>query len=154
MNIETAISLATQCHFGQTDKGGLPYILHPLHIMDTIATKYRIFFNPENLMNAMCVAVLHDVLEDSHTDAARLYELKFNAVIIDNVSLLTKRYHQPYKEYIDTILTSKMASIVKLADIEHNMDVTRLQTFDDTHLAKRLSKYKAAKKKIEQKWFW
>lgn len=153
MNIETAITLATQCHFGQTDKGGLPYILHPLHVMDSVATKYKAFFNEEDLMNAMCVAVLHDVLEDSHTDAARLYELRFNAVVVENVSLLTKRDHQPYKEYIDAILTSKIASIVKLADIEHNMDMTRLQTFDDDQLGKRLSKYKAAKKKIEQKWF-
>ena len=87
--LEKAISIALSVHKGKTDKGGNPYILHPLRVMLDMTT-----------IEEKIVAVLHDVVEDSHTTIQNLREENYSEEILDALTLLTKNQNQTYNEYI------------------------------------------------------
>jgi (p)ppGpp synthase/HD superfamily hydrolase len=112
-----AILLAANAHSGQFDRGGKPYILHPLHLMN------QLMFDTE----LATIAVLHDVIEDSHYTLEDLRNLKFSSRVVDAVSLLTHTGEYSYKEYIEGVATNYDAVRVKLKDLEHNSDITRLK---------------------------
>jgi (p)ppGpp synthase/HD superfamily hydrolase len=134
--LEDAIALAARAHRGQQDRGGQPYVLHVLRVMlrqhDEVA---RI------------VAVLHDVLEDTSITLADLSEAGYSAEICVAVDCLTRRTSEPYEEMIDRVAANPIARRVKLADLEDNMDVRRLDSFGEVAIA-RLAKYKAAWDKL------
>lgn len=127
--LETCIRLAVSAHAGQMDKGGHPYILHPLHVMDQMDTA-----------DEKCVAVLHDTIEDTSITAATLEANGIPDDIIADVVLLTKLKDQPYEEYIIKIKGSSRATKVKLADMRHNSDLNRMHIIEEKHL-KMISKY-------------
>lgn len=113
-NLDESIILAVTAHAGQTDKIGLPYILHPLRVMNAV----------KNLgEDAMCAAVLHDVLEDT--------ELKFKDILIlgENIAstvLILSRIKSDgitYKEFIEKIRDSnnKIAMAIKIVDLKDNL---------------------------------
>ena len=130
--LENAITLACEAHKGQVDKAGLPYILHPLHLMLQFST------NDERI-----VAVLHDVLEDTTTHYLELLDAGIPANCLDALEALTKRRHEPYEKYIERVSKNTLATRVKLADLEHNSDLYRLPeiTEEDRH---RHDKYQRA----------
>ena len=132
MNIERAISMALKAHQGQLDKGGHPYILHPLAVMNRVHT-----------LDEKMVAVLHDVVEDSDVTLEELRREGFEAPIIEAVALLTKLEGESYEQFIDKVSTHTLARQVKIADIQENMDLSRIPnpTDDDR---RRLDKYKRA----------
>jgi len=116
MNLEQAISIASLAHEGQLDKGGEPYILHPLRVMMKLKDeKQRI------------VAVLHDVIED--TDITSFYLLKqgFDYELTNHILTLTRRKDENYDEYINRISKDEFAIQIKLADLEDNMDMSRIK---------------------------
>lgn len=113
-----AIEIAVTAHAGQIDKGGRPYILHPLWVMDKVRHLGDDY---------MIVAVLHDVIEDTDWSIGQLREEGFNNDIIVALSLLTHVVGIPYDHYIKAISTNPIARAVKLRDLEHNTKVTRLK---------------------------
>jgi (p)ppGpp synthase/HD superfamily hydrolase len=113
-----AIQIAATAHLNQTDKGGKPYILHPLWVMDRVRHLGEDY---------MIVAVLHDVIEDSDWTLVQLANEGFNTKVIGALSLLTHDKSQSYDDYIKAISTNPIAKAVKLRDLEHNTKITRLK---------------------------
>ena len=127
-----AMQISFDAHKEQKDKSGLPYIFHPFHLAEQM----------EDEMTA-CVALLHDVVEDTDMTFARLYELGFTTEIIEALKLLTHDDSVPYMDYVKEIAKNPIAKAVKLADLAHNSDLTRLDVVDEKAL-KRAEKYKQA----------
>lgn len=132
--IEQAISIALKAHKGKLDKGGNPYILHPLRVMYCMDT-------PEEKI----VALLHDVVEDSGFTIQQLKEKGFPEKVLKAVALLTKTENQEYENYISAIRKNPLATKVKLADLRDNMNLTRLKKITQED-KQRMKKYKGAYK--------
>jgi (p)ppGpp synthase/HD superfamily hydrolase len=126
-----ALVLATNAHSGQFDKGGSPYILHPLKVL------YYIKSDDEELQ---CIAILHDVIEDTNTKYSDLYAAGFSERIVTGVRALTKQPGQTLDEYKEVIFANNDAMLVKLADLRHNSDIRRLKGITEKDII-RLSKY-------------
>lgn len=131
LNLIKAFIVAIKAHRGQRDKGGKPYILHPIMVALNVKGK-----------DEKTVALLHDVIED--TDYT-IDDLKFlSKEQRKALLLLTHDNNVPYMEYIEEVKKNEIASKVKLADLEQNMNLKRLKTISNKDL-KRLEKYKRAK---------
>ena len=128
-----AIAIAVDAHAGQYDQGGHPYILHPLHLMN------QFLDDPELAV----IAVLHDVVEDGSVSVASLMNAEFSSRVTKVVSFLTRIKGQSYDEYIENICLCRDAVRVKLADLKHNSDTTRLQSIGDKDI-ERIKKYNKA----------
>jgi (p)ppGpp synthase/HD superfamily hydrolase len=129
--IEGAIEFALHAHAGQVDKGGAPYITHPLRVMAAVN-------GPEHVKIA---AVLHDVVEDTDTTVGDIDD-HFGIRVAELVLLLTRVKGESDDEYYAEILTDPEAVAIKIADLEDNMDVTRLKVVGPAD-ADRLEKYVA-----------
>ncbi len=127
-----AMKLAYEAHQGQTDKNGMPYIFHPIHLAEQMEDE-----------NTTVCALLHDVVEDTSYTLADLQGMGFSPDIIDALALLTHDKSVPYMDYVRKIKMNRIASAVKLADLRHNSDLSRLDTVDDEAL-KRVKKYEQA----------
>lgn len=126
---ELALQIAKEAHAGQVDKAGKDYILHPITVasyMDTDVEK--------------AIAYLHDVLEDTSVTVDELRN-HFSNEIVDTVITLTHRKDESYFEYIQRISKSKLAKKVKVADLLHNLDITRIKEPSKQDY-ERLEKYK------------
>ena len=128
-----AIVIATHAHAEQMDKGGMPYILHPLHLMN------QLMFDTE----LATIAVLHDVVEDSKVTFKDLEEYGFSFRIINALRLLTHSNADSYSVYIEKIASNYDAIRVKRKDLEHNSDITRLKGVTQKDLD-RMAKYHRA----------
>lgn len=137
--LERALEIAASAHKGQTQKNTVPYILHPLHLVQQVET-----------IEEKIVALLHDAVEDSDLTLADLRSEGFAEEIITAIALLTRNSAQSYAEYIENIRHNGLARAVKLADLRHNMDITRIEELTGNDL-KRLQKYHAAWKKLRYK---
>jgi (p)ppGpp synthase/HD superfamily hydrolase len=113
--INKALNIAYKAHHGQKDKGNVPYIFHPYHIAEK--------FNNET---DICVAILHDVLEDTFVSKEEL-EGYFPKEVIEPLVLLTRSTHDTYFEYIKNICSNPIAQKVKIEDIKHNLVFERIQ---------------------------
>ena len=118
MALAHAIAVARLAHAEQLDKGGQPFIGHPLRVMASLAMKGV----PEWVLEA---AVLHDILEDTETTSENLLEFGITPEVIGIVELLTRDKRDNYFDYIDRIKLSPVAAYIKLADIEDNLDPAR-----------------------------
>jgi (p)ppGpp synthase/HD superfamily hydrolase len=116
MNIEVAIGIALKAHEGQIDKGGNPYVLHPLSVMTKVSS-----------IHEKIVAVLHDVVEDSDMTLEQLKQYGFSTEIVDAIDQLTKREGEPYDDFIARCKMNPISRKVKIADIRDNMDMTRMK---------------------------
>ena len=117
-NFDTALSIANYAHEGQLDKGGLPYILHPLHVASFFTGELKI------------MALLHDVVEDSDIAIDDLENYGFSERILAAIEAITRQQGEPYEVYINRMAKNPDAVAVKLRDLEHNMDLTRLKVLD------------------------
>ena len=108
-----ALCLAYEAHHGQLDKSGLPYIHHPLHLAEQMYDEI-----------SCTVALLHDVVEDTHITLEDLAK-EFPPEVIDAVDLLTHKPGVDYFDYVRAIRSNHTACMVKLADLRHNSDFTR-----------------------------
>lgn len=116
----TAMQVAYTKHAGQVDKAGVPYIFHPYHLAEQLQDEI-----------ACTVALLHDVVEDTDTTFEELSE-KFPDEVIEALRFLTRTKDTPYLEYVKNIKKNKIATAVKLKDLEHNMDKERMSL---THIS-------------------
>ncbi len=111
-----ACNIMYDAHRDDFDKGGYPYVFHPFILASQMQDE-----------DSCCVALLHDVIED-HGDIYSIDDLKdagFGDNIIEALKLLTHNKSVPYMDYVKSIGTNKVATVVKIADLKHNMDVTR-----------------------------
>lgn len=132
--LEKAISIAVEAHKGQYDKGGKPYILHPLHLMS------QLMFD----LQLATIAVLHDVVEDSNYSLEDLEKVGFSSRVIAALLLLTHNEGEDYlDDYIPKVCFSYDAVRVKRKDLEHNSDITRLKGVSMKDL-ERMRKYHTA----------
>lgn len=131
--LDFMIKLASNKHFGQTDKSGLPYILHPLRLMQQAQILY-----PNDLELAM-IAVAHDLMEDTDVTADFLRENGVSERVISALLLLTHG-KESYKEYILLISTNPDAVIVKILDLDDNSKLSRLKGLTAKDFA-RAAKY-------------
>lgn len=129
--LSKAIHIATNGHHGQFDKGGNPYILHPFAVMALLNT------DDEELQ---CVALMHDVIEDTKTTFQDLRDAGFSDRVIAAVRLVTKMPGQTYNEYKDGVFSNKDAMRVKMADLTHNSDIRRLKGISEKDI-ERMAKY-------------
>ena len=127
-----AILFAFDAHRGQYDKSGLPYIAHPLHVAESMETE-----------DECVVALLHDVLEDTDITVEDLTRIGISDRQIAALKLLCHDDSVPYLEYVQSIRVDPIARKVKLADLHHNSDLTRLNVIT-TQDIERVEKYKQA----------
>lgn len=127
-----ALKICFNAHHNQVDKTGIPYVFHPFHLAEQM-----------NDENSVCVALLHDVVEDTDISFNDLINEGFNEDIIGALRLLTHNDDTPYMEYIKKIKKNPLARKVKLADLNHNSDLSRLDLEVDK-LPPKLNLYKEA----------
>lgn len=133
-----AMIIAYNAHQNQFDKANVPYIYHPIHIAEQMDTEVECI-----------VALLHDVVEDTNITFDYL-EKVFPKDIIDVLKVLTHDKKVDYLEYIRNVKNNPIATKIKLADLKHNSDITRLDIITETDL-KRMEKYKKALEILENK---
>ncbi len=136
--LERAIEIAVEAHAGQTQKNGTPYILHPLHLMLQMEDE-----------EAQIVAVLHDVVEDTEVTLADLQAEGFSDEVVVAISLVTRQKGMSYEQFIEDIIPHDLARRVKLADLEHNMDVRRLPMPMIEKDFERLMQYREAYERLK-----
>ena len=108
-----AMKIAYDAHHGQQDKSGVPYIFHPLHLAEAMEDEI-----------SCCVALLHDVVEDTEITLEQLAS-EFPDQVVEAVRLLTHEPDTDYFDYVRAIKANPIAKQVKLADLAHNMDASR-----------------------------
>ena len=125
-----AIIYMFEKHKDQKDKSNIPYVYHPLHVAENL---------PDEITTT--VALLHDVVEDTDTTFEDLKNEGFPDVVVDTLRLLTHDPNVDYFEYIKKIGTNDIARKVKLRDLEHNMDIRRINNITQADLD-RVEKYR------------
>ena len=133
--------LATNSHDGQFDKGGKPYIMHCLKVMHYLKSE------DEELM---CIALGHDLVEDTKVTYHQLNEAGFSERVIDGIWSLTKQRGQTYDEYKRQVFANEDAMRVKLCDLRHNSDIRRLKGVTEKDVA-RIAKYHQFYLEIKEK---
>lgn len=130
--IEQALEIAARAHAGQTDRQGVPYILHPLRVMHAV-----------HGLDAQIVAVLHDVVEDTPTTLDDLRAAGFNETIVAAVDSVTHREGEPYAAYVIRAKANPVGRQVKLADLQDNsrIDRTLLRAERQERDVKRMQRY-------------
>lgn len=132
-----ALKICFNAHKDQVDKAGMPYVFHPFHLAEQMENEEEV-----------CVALLHDVVEDTNITFDDLIKLGFSENIIKALKLLTHTDDTPYMEYIKEIKKNPTARKVKLADLKHNSDLTRLDLTIDK-IPYKYEIYKEAIKYLE-----
>lgn len=133
-----ALKLCFEAHKEQVDKSGMPYVFHPFHLAEQMTNE-----------STTVVALLHDVVEDTNLNFDDLEKQGFSDEIINALKLLTHDKSVPYMDYVAEIKKNRIATKVKLADLKHNSDLTRLSVVDEKAL-KRKEKYEKAIKLLEE----
>ena len=135
--LDKMITLAVKAHRGQVDKAGMPYILHPLAVMSMISSTDDI--------ELLCIAVGHDLLEDTEVTEQTLGEWGFTDRVIDGIKHLTKVDGELYEVYKDRVKENPDAVRVKINDLTHNMDLSRLGRKPTKYEVDRYERYAAFK---------
>lgn len=125
-NTKKAIKLAYDKHHGQFDKEGLPYIHHPFHLAECMTDE-----------DSTCVALLHDVLEDTDTTIDDIVSLGFNTSVIEALKLLNHDSKVDYYSYVANLSNNILAVKVKIADLKHNSDLSRVSEITDSVLLRK-----------------
>jgi (p)ppGpp synthase/HD superfamily hydrolase len=131
-NLERAIAIAATAHAGQVDKGGAPYILHPLKVMLRMST-----------LEERIVAVLHDVVEDCGVSLDDLRTEGFSEEVLMAIESVTKVPGESYEDFVDRAAQNAIGRVVKLADLEENSDLSRIASPSWEDL-ERIEKYRRA----------
>ena len=137
-NTKKALKLCFEAHKNQADKSGLPYVFHPFHVAEQMTDE-----------KTTIVALLHDVIEDTSYTLQDLRNLGFDEDVLGALELMTHDKNVPYMDYVAKIKGNAIAKSVKLADLSHNSDLTRLDEINEAAL-NRVEKYKAAIKLLSE----
>ena len=131
---KAALRLCFEAHRDQVDKTGMPYVFHPFHLAEQMTDEIT-----------TAAALLHDVVEDTDYTLDDLTAMGFPKEVTDALELLTHAPDVPYMDYVRAIKANPVAKAVKLADLAHNSDSTRLDVIDEYAQA-REKKYSEARK--------
>ena len=115
-----ALRISFNAHKNQLDKSGMPYVYHPFHVAEQMKDEY-----------STCVALLHDVVEDTDITLDELKSNGFPDEVIEALSLMTHSDDVPYLDYIRALKDNPLARKVKMADLAHNSDLSRLDVVDE-----------------------
>ena len=129
---EKAYEIAKKAHLGQVDKAGEDYIKHPEKVASFVKTDEE-----------KAVAYLHDVIEDTELTLEDLNKYDFSKEVLEAVDIITKKRGEDYQSYLNSVKKNKLARAVKLADLRHNSDLTRLAKVTEKDI-KRKEKYQKA----------
>ena len=127
-----ALKLCFEAHKEQVDKSGIPYVFHPFHLAEQMNTEEKTI-----------VALLHDLVEDTDCTIEDLTNMGFDKSVTDAIALMTHDDNVEYMDYVRMIKENPIAKAVKLADLKHNSDLTRLDTIDEKALSRREKYLKA-----------
>lgn len=139
--LDAMLVIATNAHHGQYDKGGKPYILHPLRVMSYLK---------EDNEELQCIALGHDVIEDTNVTYEDLRNAGISERVIAGIRALTKLPGQTYNEYKQGVFANVDAMKVKLCDLRHNTDIRRLKGISDKDV-ERMVKYQKFYIEIQSK---
>ena len=129
---DLALAIAQEAHKGQVDKAGIDYINHPIYVASLVETGEE-----------KAAALLHDVIEDSDMTLSDLLNRGIPSEVLQAVSILTKDKKLTYQEYLSRVKTNEIARKVKLADLKHNSDLSRISNPSEKDFS-RSEKYKKA----------
>lgn len=129
--LASAISLTATSFYNKLDKGGEPYILHCLKVMHNLNSTDR---------ELQCIAVMHDLIEDTDVSYHELREMGYTSRIIEGVRCMTKIRGQTPQEYFEQVVSNRDSILVKLADLRHNSDIRRLKGVTEKDF-QRIQKY-------------
>lgn len=129
--LDAALRLAETAHEGQVDKAGRPYFEHVSYVA------------AQGIGDEKIVGALHDVVEDTTITLAFLVKI-FPIHIVQAVDAITKRKGELYEDYLKRVKMNTLARQVKLYDLDHNMDLSRLAVISPADNA-RVFKYQQAK---------
>lgn len=133
-----ALNISFNAHKEQVDKSGMPYVYHPYRIAEQMEDEY-----------STCVALLHDVIEDTNITLGDLEKEGFPQEVLEAIGLMTHDDDTPYFEYIKQIKSNPIATVVKLADLQDNSNFERLDKVEIKDL-QRLEKYREAKRMLSE----
>ena len=129
-----ALRLCFDSHREQVDKTGMPYVFHPFHLAEQMTDE----------LSTVC-ALLHDVVEDTALTLEDLTSMGFPREVTEVLALLTHDEAVPYMDYVREIAKHPVAKAVKIADLTHNSDLSRMDACEiDERALLRNEKYKAA----------
>lgn len=142
IKLKEATLLAEQAHDGQTDKAGQPYLLHPKAVSKIVGDLIYKWHGYDEAYEAFSikaeiVSLLHDVVEDTSLTISDLWHYGVPHDCIEAIKKLTKVDGQDHEEYLSKIKSDKLAILVKIADMTHNSDLSRLTTVSPEDLARR-----------------
>ena len=127
-----ALKLSFDAHRDQIDKSGMPYVYHPFHLAEQMDTEETVI-----------VALLHDVAEDTDYAIQDIADMGFPQTVVDALALMIHDKGVPYMDYVARIKENPIATAVKLADLRHNSDTSRLDVLDEKAI-QRNKKYEKA----------
>ena len=136
-DLSNAIEIAKNAHQGQVDKAGKPYFEH-VHTVSELASEIILSWKEEYddfLVQAKIVSYLHDVVEDTSITIDDLRKLQLPTDCILAIETLTKAKGQDYGDYLSKVKQCKLATVVKIADLTHNSDLSRLEVVTPADLA-------------------
>lgn len=134
-----ALKLCYAAHAGQVDKTDMPYVFHPFHLAEQMETEHE-----------TCAALLHDVMEDTPTTAEDLVAAGVPEAYVATCLLLTHEPGIAYMDYVERLKDDPVARKVKMADLRHNSDTTRLDGPPTEVDLQRLEKYRKAMEVLEE----
>lgn len=134
---QKALKLCFEAHKEQLDKSGMPYVFHPFHLAEQMTDE-----------QTTVAALLHDVVEDTEYTFDDLAKMGFDEEVIAALRLLTHDESVAYMDYVAELKSNPIARAVKLADLRHNSDLSRMENPDEWAI-KRTEKYKAAMALLE-----
>ena len=129
---KAAMRLCFEAHRDAVDKSGIPYVFHPAHVAEQMDSEA-----------ATCVALLHDVMEDTPLTADDIRAAGMSEEVVEALLLMTHDPSVDYMDYVAALASNPLARQVKMADLRHNMDTTRLEAVTEKDLARR-AKYERA----------
>ena len=132
-----AMKFCFKAHKDQVDKSGMPYVFHPFHVAEQMTDEATTI-----------VALLHDVVEDTDYTLEDIAAEGFGKEILEAVALMTHEDDIPYLDYVAKLKENPIARAVKLADLAHNSDLSRIGEIDE-ETKQRLEKYKKARAILE-----
>ncbi len=128
-----ALRICFDAHKDQVDKSGLPYVFHPFHLAEQMKTEHEV-----------CVALLHDIMEDTDLTACDLIEAGIPETYVATCKLMTHAPGVPYLDYVRALKDDPVARKVKIADLLHNSDLSRLNGEPTASDLARREKYQMA----------
>ena len=129
---KAAMKLCFEAHKEQFDKSGMPYVFHPFHLAEQMESE-----------EAICVALLHDVMEDTDLDVGDIRAAGMSDAVVAALLLMTHDSEIEYMDYVERLSCNPLARKVKMADLRHNMDTARLDAISDKD-RERVAKYRRA----------